>query len=98
MVSSAPRIDPRLVVAITRIDDRTVPIAEICRRIGTEADSHGLTRPSYERVRALVHLWRELEPERRGPSMLQLIWEGGLGVRGYSSVVHQLDLPREDRR
>jgi hypothetical protein len=34
---------------------RQIPIAEISRRIGREAERHGTTRPSYERVRQLVH-------------------------------------------
>jgi len=57
-VLSAPRLDPRLTRAIAELDDPTLPIAETRRRIGTLADSLGLPRPSYERVRQLVHLHR----------------------------------------
>jgi hypothetical protein len=37
-----------------------VPIAEVSRRVGAEADRLGLTRPSYQRVRELVHVSRRL--------------------------------------
>jgi len=50
----APRLSPRLLEAIARHDDDSLPIAEICRRVGTEAARLGLFRPSYERVRSLV--------------------------------------------
>jgi hypothetical protein len=98
MVRSGPRIDPRLVVAIARLDDGTIPIAEVCRRIGSEAESAGLSRPSYERIRELVHVSRAVRAQRLGPSALQLIWEGGGGMRGYSDTLDQIRLPREDRR
>ena len=98
MVRSGPRIDSRLVAAIARLDDGAIPIAEVCRRIGSEAESAGLTRPSYERVRELVHLSRAVREQRLGPSALQLIWEGGGGMRVYSDTMNQLRLPREDRR
>ena len=60
MVNSAPRLSPRLVDAIARIDDPDLPIAEIRRRVGLEADRLGVPRPSYERVRELVHASRRL--------------------------------------
>jgi hypothetical protein len=98
MVRSGPRIDERLVAAIERFDDGAMPIAEVCRRVGNEAESAGLTRPSYEGIRQLVYLSRAMRQRRRGPSALQLIWEGGGGMRGYSNTMDQLRLPREERR
>jgi hypothetical protein len=98
VVRSGPRIHPDLVRALMRIDDETVPIAEVCRRLGAEADRRGLTRPSYERVRELVHLARELRHERRGPSVLQLFWEGGAALRPGPDVIDQMTRPREERR
>jgi hypothetical protein len=56
----APRISPRLVEAIVRLDDTRVPIAEVNRRVGSEAERLGLRRPSYQRVRELVHQTRRL--------------------------------------
>lgn len=61
----APRISRRLVEAIVRFDDRSRPIAETYRQVGTEAERLGLTRPSYQRIRELVHEARSI---RRGPT------------------------------
>jgi hypothetical protein len=44
---------------------RTVPIAEMNRCVGRAAAEMGLHRPSYERVRTLVHTARRLR--RQGP-------------------------------
>jgi hypothetical protein len=51
----APRLHPRLFEAIVKLDDPGVRIADTHRRVGELADRHGLPRPSYERVRQLVH-------------------------------------------
>ena len=59
MVASAPRYDPRILDALNALDDRNVPIAAVCRRVGEVAWRLGLTRPSY------VHLRRLLVEERR---------------------------------
>ena len=59
--ASAPRVDSRLVAAIERLDGEGVPIAETYRRLERIARELGLIRPSYERVRTLVH-----EARRRG--------------------------------
>jgi len=56
----APRIAPALVEALVSLDDRRLPIAEINRRLGDEAERLGLRRPSYQRVRELVHEIRRL--------------------------------------
>ena len=40
---------------IERQAGKQLPIAEICRRVGRLAQRQGLTPPSYERVRVLVH-------------------------------------------
>jgi hypothetical protein len=97
MTTAAPRIRPKLLEAIARLDDRTIPIAEVNRRVGAEAERLGLTRPSYERVRELVHLLRSLKQPRRGPSMLQLFIEAGFGLRGGPSLGDQVFRPREER-
>jgi hypothetical protein len=70
VVVLAPRISHRLLEAIVRLDDRTQPIAETCRRIGAEAERLGLTRPSYQRVRVLVHESRRI---RRGPTTIDVL-------------------------
>jgi hypothetical protein len=58
--SSALRLSPRLVRAIELADDGKLPIAELWRRVGVVADRLELPRPSYERVRLLVHAQRRL--------------------------------------
>jgi hypothetical protein len=65
VVTMAPRISRRLIEAIVRFDDRSRPIAETYRRVGAEAERLGLTRPSYQRIRELVHEARSI---RRAPS------------------------------
>ena len=73
MVTSAPRIDRRLVDEIVRLDDGKVPIAEVCRRVGAYAAERGLTQPSYECVRELVHIVRTVQAAD-GPSRAALAW------------------------
>ena len=58
MPPAAPRVDARLVRAISRLDDRSRPIAEINRLVGRDAEGFGLPRPSYEQVRVHVHAIR----------------------------------------
>ena len=42
-----------------------VPIAEVNRRLGAEAERLGLARPSYQRVRVLVHQLRRISGRRQ---------------------------------
>jgi hypothetical protein len=51
-----------LIEAIARFDDRGRPIAETYRLVGSEAERLGLTRPSYQRIRELVHEVRNIRP------------------------------------
>lgn len=74
----APRISYRLLEALARLDDRSVPIAETNRRLGAEAARLGLPRPSYQRVRELVHAHRRIN---RGPSTLRVLTEVALRAR-----------------
>jgi hypothetical protein len=64
MVPAAPRLHPRLVNEIIRLSKSRLTAAEITRRVGAKAADDGLPRPSYERVRVLVHEARDraLEP------------------------------------
>jgi hypothetical protein len=64
---AAPRIDERLVAALARLDQPGRPIAETHRRVGRIAEELGLSRPSYEQARVIVH---ELRSRNRG-------WEVG---------------------
>jgi hypothetical protein len=70
VVPLAPRISHPLLEAIVRFDDRSQSIAETCRRVGAEAERLGLIRPSYQRIRVLVHESRRIR--RGGPTALDL--------------------------
>jgi hypothetical protein len=50
----APRISMRLLDEIDRLSTRPVRAADICRRIGEQAEEQGFRRPSYEQVRLHV--------------------------------------------
>jgi hypothetical protein len=65
MYVCAPRLDPRLVRAIVRLDDPSVPIAETYRRSRDAAADLGVSRPSYEAHRALIHAARRERARRR---------------------------------
>lgn len=54
MYTAAPRLDPRLLAAIGRLDDSSLPIADTYRRCRETAAELGIPRPSYERVRQHV--------------------------------------------
>jgi hypothetical protein len=83
----APRIPPRLLQALDRLDDRRVPIAEVNRRLGAEAERLGLRRPSYQRVRELVHRLRWL---RKRPTTASVLWEVALRARPPEAVLDHL--------
>ena len=83
----APRIRKELLEAVVRHDERTHPIAETCRRVGRDAERLGLTRPSYQRIRELVHQSRRL---RRGPSTTSVLVDIALQVRSPEAVLHHL--------
>ena len=69
---SAPRLDRRLLERIVRLDDTSVPIAEIYRRSRGHAAELDIPRPSYECVRLLIHDARR-ERERRRANRETLI-------------------------
>jgi|SRR5690242_10292406 hypothetical protein len=73
MTVFAPRIAPVLVEALVELDDPELPIAEINRQLGERAEELGLRRPSYERVRELVHELRDWRPPRRGPTTREVL-------------------------
>ena len=83
----APRISPRLVKALVRLDRIDVPIAETNRRVGAEAERLRLPRPSYERVRELVHASRRLQ---RGPSTASVLFDVALRARAPEELLDHL--------
>jgi len=54
-------MSPRLLDVVERLAAKNAPIAEINRLVGAEAERLDLPKPSYERVRQLVHEARELQ-------------------------------------
>jgi hypothetical protein len=78
-----------LLEALVRLDDRSIPIAEVNRRLGAEADRLGLPRPSYQRVRELVHEARLLR-RRREPSTASVLLDIMFRVRPPDALVAQL--------
>jgi hypothetical protein len=84
----APRISPRLVEALVRLDDTRVPIAEVNRRVGREAERLGLPRPSYQRVRELVHQSRRLRRVR--PTTASVLVDVAFRVRPPTAILDHL--------
>jgi hypothetical protein len=80
--------------ALVRLDDRTVPIAETYRRIAAEAERHGYTRPSYQRIRMLVHESRRV---RRGPTTTSVLLDVMARVRPPEALIdHAAGIPLPD--
>jgi hypothetical protein len=87
MVVIAPRIDPRLVAALVRIDDAKVPIAETNRRLGRLAFELGLPKPSYQQVRVLVH---DIRGRKRGHGIGELLLDLALRTRSPEEILEIL--------
>ena len=88
MAAAAPRIGPTLLAAIERLDDDSVPIAEVHRRVAALASHLGSPRPSYEQVRVLVH-----EHRQRGlaPSAGQILLEVASRARPPEALLELLE-------
>jgi hypothetical protein len=84
VLHAAPRIDPRLLAALARLDKPGRPIADTHRRLGSTAERLGLPRPSYEQVRVLVHA---LRARRRGPGVGELLLDIALQKRPPEAVI-----------
>lgn len=78
-----PRIDEKLVAAIARLDDPTLPIAETNRRLGMVAEGLGLIRPSYQQVRVIVH---ELRSRKRSSRLGETLLEIAYGMRTHEQI------------
>ena len=84
----APRIDRRL-VALRRLDDPSLPIAETVRRAGVMANELGLARPSYEQIRVLVHAERRQAQTRR--ARRELVCDVYVGKRPVRALIEHVD-------
>ncbi len=94
MPDSAPRIAATLLAAIEQLDDGAAPIAEVYRRVAAFAGGAGLSRPSYERVRVLVH-----EHRRRGlaPTAGKILLDVALKRRPPHAVLELLEPPDDPK-
>jgi hypothetical protein len=87
MTSSAPRVDPRLVAALRRLDDGELPVAELNRRLGAVAEHLGLARPSYQCVRLLA---REIRRGRATPGIGDVLLDIALRNRPPEAIITYL--------
>jgi hypothetical protein len=90
MVTMAPRISGRLIEAIVRFDDRSRPIAETYRRVGLEAERLALTRPSYQRIRELVHQVRNMRPRLSVSDLVRIVCTPLKGTDDALDRLHEL--------
>jgi hypothetical protein len=65
VVEIAPRYDARIIEAVGALDDRTVSLAEMSRRVGTAAAQMGLPKPSYVHLRRYIIIHRQAEDTER---------------------------------
>jgi hypothetical protein len=85
VTSSAPRYDARLVAAIARVDDPSLPMAETVRRLGRVAEELGVPRPSYVHMRLYVAEHREREEAARARRqavrkiLFEAYWDATMG-------------------
>jgi hypothetical protein len=98
MPSSAPRTPWPIVASIGSLDSRDVPIAEVWRRACDLADMIGVSRPSYEQIRRLVHRERRI---RDLPGSIDVVAEALFLVRSPLNAMDELierSLARQGQR
>ena len=88
MTAAAPRIGPTLLAAIERLDDESIPIAEVHRRVSALASHLGFPRPSYQQIRVLVHEHRE---QGLAPTAGQILLDVFLKTRPPHALLDLLD-------
>jgi hypothetical protein len=94
-VRFASHFSPRLLDEVDRLSEQSVPIAEINRRVGAKAQRLGVTKPSYERVRELVHEARDL---RRGyVSALEIFVDVATRTQSPRAYFKLITLPPKPR-
>jgi hypothetical protein len=94
MTTSAARIGRRLLAELDRIDDGSLSIAEVNRRLGAAAERLGTTRPSYECTRRLVHERRRTRP---GPTTIEVLVDVSTRLRPPDALLDHvagIGLPR----
>lgn len=93
MVVAAARVDIRVVRLIRRLEWRTPVIADVSRAVGMYCERQGMTRPSYEEVRLLVHEARDRRERRR--AALDLVVAVDVRARPPSDLLYLLGDPRD---
>jgi hypothetical protein len=93
VVEIAPRYDARIIEAVRALDDRTVSMAEISRRVGTAAAQMGLPKPSYVHLRRhiLIHRQKEDADRARREEIRRILFEAYLDML-RSRVVNAYDV------
>ena len=88
MAAAAPRIGATILAVIERLDDESVPIAEVHRRVAALASQLGYVRPRYQQTRVLVH-----EHRRTGlaPTADQILLEVALKTRPPQALLELLE-------
>lgn len=83
----AAEVEGQLRVELERLARNRRPIAEINREIGAHAESLGLTRPSYARVRQIV---LEVRDRVEVPSWGELLVDVDLRLRSPTILLDKL--------
>ena len=92
MVVAAAQIEPVLLAQLVVLSREQTAIAEINRELGRHAAALGLVKPSYARVRQLVHELRAAAvDEADDPSWPRLLLEVDLRARSPLAIVDKLD-------
>ncbi|HEY3184112.1 MAG TPA: hypothetical protein VGJ77_14820 [Gaiellaceae bacterium] len=87
MARSAVRLPQQLLEEIDRLAAKEISIADIWRRIGELAERRGLPRPSYERIRILVH---EAHLRSLRPSAGEILLDVTFGARPLTATLDAL--------
>ena len=96
VVRAAPPMDIRVVRFVRRFESRAASIADVVRAAGGFCERMGITRPSYESIRVLVHDARDRRERRRAAA--QLIVDVDLRARPLGDLEYLLDDPRRAPR
>jgi hypothetical protein len=89
VVVSSVRTDIRVVRFVRRCEPRSESIAAVVRATGAFCEKSGLTRPSYEQIRLLVHEARDRRERRR--AALELLLDVDLRARPPSDLLYLLE-------
>ena len=77
-----------MLAVIERLDDESLPYAEVHRRVAALASQLGYSRPSYQQVRVLVHEHRRIG---LAPTAGQILLEVALKTRPPQALLELLE-------